>query len=159
MGQIKGESNDSCHLLPCINVTGSGLNERFITHLHMTLKESQGLNNGLAVLDIHGTILNYNDIDQLLINILEEMYDKSSEGFPAKIDTKEKIGEHYHCFRTFRRTSDTQALNAGVMGYDVDIVNCWQKKEQAGTNMMNGPMKQHYADFELLIKPFKRHRE
>ena len=87
------------------------------------------------------------------------MYGENSASFPPEIDDNDKIGEFYHCFRTFRCTLDTQALNQGVKGEDIDIINRWTKKEKARSRAMSGPMKQNYADFDLLIKPFKPYGE
>ena len=85
------------------------------------------------------------------------MYNLDNTGFPAEIDEKEKILEYYHDFRTFRHTSDTRALDAGVAGDDIDVVNRWEKKEKAGTKKSGMAMKQHYADFQMLVQPFKRY--
>ena len=85
------------------------------------------------------------------------MYDCDPTGFPAEVDEKEKIVQFYHCFCTFRRTSDTRAIDTGVDGNNIDVINRWEKKERAGTKKPGMSMKQHYADFELLIQPFIRY--
>ena len=157
MGRVKGEVHDRCHLVPCVWATGSGIRVRDILSRHMKLKQQQDIVKGPAVSDLKGNVLKSTEIDDMLLEIIEEMYDESPDSFPAEIDSKEKLRDGYHCFRTFRRTSDTQALNAGVDGEDIDIVNRWAKKEKAGSRTMSQPMKQHYADFELLIEPFKRY--
>ena len=59
----------------------------------------------------------------MLIEILEDLYEDDPNEFLSEVNSKEKLGDAYHCFRTFRRTSDTQALNAEVGGEDIDIVN------------------------------------
>ena len=157
MGRVKGEVHDRCHLVPCVWTTGSGIPVREILLRHLDLKRRQGITRGPAISDVKGNILKSTEIDEMLLEILEEMYEEDPDGFPAEIDSKEKLGDGYHCFRTFRRTSDTRALNVGVDGVDIDIVNRWTKKEKAGSRTMSQPMKQHYADFELLIEPFKRY--
>ena len=157
MGRVKGETHDRCHLVPCVQVTGSGIEVRRILMRHLELKRSQGNINGPAISKVNGELYKSTEIDEMLIEILEELLDEDPNEFPAEVDTKDKLGDAYHCFRTYRRTSDTQALNAGVGGEDIDIVNRWAKKEKAGNRSMSQPMKQHYADFELLIEPFKRY--
>ena len=67
------------------------------------------------------------------------------------------IRERYQCFRSFRRASDTRALETKVDKDDVDIVNRWQTVEEAQGKRPSRPMRQHYAQFELLLGPFLRY--
>ena len=97
------------------------------------------------------------DIDDLLIEILEEIFDSRPNLFPPSIESKESIREFYHCFRTFRRTSDSRAIEQNVNQVDIDIVNRWQKLEKSKGRRPNQPMKLHYAEFQLLLKPFIRY--
>ena len=157
MGKIKEETNHRCHLLPCVTTTMSGINMKHVVMRHLRVKERQGLTSGPAISDVKGNILNSNDIDELLTELLEEMFEENCSTFPAEVDTKEKIQEFYHCYRTFRRSSDTQAMNMEVSGNDIDVINRWEKREKSGGKTTMGPMKQRYADFELLIKPFIRY--
>ena len=157
MGRVKGETQDRCHLVPCVPVTGSGIEVKRILLRQLELKRSQGNVSGPVISHVNGDIYKSSEIDEILIEILEEMFEEDPNGFPSEVDTKDKLMDAYHCFRTFRRTSDTQALNGEVSGDDIDIVNRWSKKEKAGSRTLSQPMKQHYADFELLIEPFKRY--
>ena len=157
MGRVKGENHDRCHLIPCVNETGSGIRVRNIVLRHMDFKRSLGQRVGPLISDLNGFLFEDKRIDDCLTELLEEMFELDSTGFPAEIDEKEKLPEFYQCFRTFRRTSDTRALDVGVDGNDIDIVNRWEKKEKAGTRKPGMEMKQHYADFQLLIQPFKRY--
>ena len=119
------------------------------------MKRGQGLAPGPAISKVGGEMLLSNNIDERLGELLEEMYEEDSSGFPNEVDSKEKIAEYCHCFRTFRRLLDTRAMNQGVSGTDVDVVSRWTKKERSGGKSVSGPMKHHYSDSELLIKPFK----
>ena len=157
MGRVKGETQDRCHLVPCVWSTGSGIPVRVVLTRHLELKRAQNIKFGPAILHEDATLMQSSEIDEMLLEVLEDMYNDNPNSFPGKIDSKEKLSDGYHCFRTFQRTSNTQALNAGVAGEDIDIVNRWTKKEKASSWNLNQPMKQHYADFELLIEPFKRY--
>ena len=77
--------------------------------------------------------------------------------FPPHIKTPTDIEERYHSYRTRRRTSDTRALEQAVDDKDIDAVNRWSDAEKSKKGKVNQPMKQHYAQIELLIKPFKRY--
>ena len=96
MGKIKGETNDRCHFLPCINVTGSGINAKHVILRHLELKKLQGLRTGPAISDRKGNILHSNNIDELLTELLEELFDEDSSSFPAEIQTRERTQESYH---------------------------------------------------------------
>ena len=72
------------------------------------------------------------------------------------METPEMIIESYKCFRTFRRTSDTRALEEKVDQTDIDIVNKWEHMGLMKRKTAQ-PMRQHYAQFELLVKPFIRY--
>ena len=86
---------------------------------------------------------------------LEEMFDKFKNFFPPDIKTRENLVEKYHCFRLFRRASDTRAMGMKVSVTDIETVNWWDKEEQARHNAKaTMPMRQHYAQLELLIEPF-----
>ena len=93
----------------------------------------------------------------MLVDILEELFIESRSLFPPNIPSKDRIREYYHCYRTFRRTSDTRAIEKGVAQTDIDIVNKWQKIEKAKGRRPKEPMRRHYAQTELLIGPFKRY--
>ena len=128
MVKIKGEKYDRCPLLPCRNTTRSGINVKYIFQRHLQLKGGQALTLGPAITDFKGKILHSNNIKEFLTEVLEEMFEEDSNIFPAKINTKEKIQESYHCFRTFWQSSNTQAINMGVKGDDIDVVNRREKR-------------------------------
>ena len=130
MGRVKGENHDRCHLIPCVNETGLEIRIKNIVRRHIDFKQDLGQRVGPAISDTNGTLFDHKRIDECLIKLLEEMYDRNNTGFPAEIDEKEKISEYYHCFRTFRRTSDTRALDAGVAGNDIDVVNRWERRKR-----------------------------
>ena len=70
------------------------------------------------------------------------------------MDTEEKLRDSYQCFWTFRRTSDTRALEKKVSELDMDIVNRWKAVETAAGRVPGWLMWQHYDQLELLLGPF-----
>jgi hypothetical protein len=78
----------------------------------LKLKTKQGISNGPAILDENGRILNASNIDQAMHEILKELLLQNQDLFPSFIKTKEDIKANYHAFRSFRRSSDTRALNS-----------------------------------------------
>ena len=53
--------------------------------------------------------------------------------------------------------SDTGPIQMDINKKDIDILNGWNQAEQTKGRSPNQPMKQHYAQIELLIAPFKRY--
>ena len=87
--------------------------------------------------------------------VLEEIFDEERELFPPDVKTKENLVENYHCFRLFRRASNTRVTEKKVSITDIETVNHWGKEERARHNTkLSMFMRQHYAQPELLIEPF-----
>ena len=94
------------------------------------------------------------DLDDMLQEILMDMFEDKRELFPDNIDGKDKVRKHYQCFRSFRRASNTRALEQKVATANIDIVNRWKKVEAGDRKRPGFTMQQHYAQFDLLLKPF-----
>ena len=120
------------------------------------LKSHQRLTTGPAISDNEGALISTKDLDKMLHEILVEIHASNRSLFPPFIETPEIIIESYKCFRTFRRTSDTRALEEKVEQTDIDIVNKWEHMGITRRKTFQ-PMRQHYAQFELLVKPFIRY--
>ena len=63
----------------------------------------------------------------------------------------------YHCFRSFRRASDTRALEAKVSTDDIKLVNRWSTSEKLEGRRPNQEMHFYYADIAQLEAPFLRY--
>ena len=91
--------------------------------------------------------------DDMMTEILENIFGHKPKLFPPHILSKEHIRERYHCFRTLQRTSDTRAIEMNLKTTDIDIVNKWRHAGKKSSQ----PMKQYYAQIKLLMGPFKRY--
>ena len=123
---------------------------------------------GPALTDYAGKTMSTNKIDQFFIECLSEIYSNDKSLFPVDIQRKLSIKEHdspstlklhYSCFRTFRRTSNTRAIEVQdrLKDDDIGIVNRWRAKEGAKGKRPNNKMRQHYAEIEVLLRPFLRY--
>jgi hypothetical protein len=157
MGKVKGEHHDRCHLLPCTLLTDSGIKPYQWIKLLIKVMQKQGLFNGPAISDEQGRVLNSSNIDQSMHEVLEELFIQQQDVFPSSIKSKDNVKANFHTFRSFRRSSDTRALNRGVRRDDIDIVSRWHQIDKADGNRPSFDMRHHYAQFELLIKPFLRY--
>ena len=157
LGKIKGETLDRSHLIPCINETSSGIQVKAVVKRLVKLKRTQGLRDGPAISDTLGRSYSTRELDTCLVGILEEVHEKQQNLFPPTISGKEQIRERYHCFRTWRKSSDNRSFEMDVDTKDIDVVNRWDELGNQEKKRPTGPMKQYYAQLDLLIAPFKRY--
>jgi hypothetical protein len=156
-GTIKGESNDRDHLLPCVPVTSSGVDVKVSLERLMALKARKGFLDGPAISDLDGRVYSTRDMSDSLAEVIEDLFETDRSLFPADILTKEVLRERYQAFRTFRRTSDTRAAEMNVGATDTDIVNRWQLVEGAKGRRAAMPMRLHYTQIDIILKPFLRY--
>lgn len=154
LGKRKGETTEDVHILPCVNVTKSKIPVKgIIRRLIRTKKEANCL-NGPAISNIKGEMLSVKNIDDMLIEILVHIYDNDRIAFPVDIINEIHIEQeykhlvmekYYSCFRTFRRTSDSRALENRNLLHDddIDIVNRWKTFENANGKRPSQIMRQH----------------
>jgi hypothetical protein len=157
LGKIKGESGDRAHLLPCVPKTSSGIKVREKLKRLLDFKKSIGHVTGPAISDMKGKIYSSRSLNDAFLEILEDLFETHRELFPSSIEDKETLRKRIQAYRTFRRTSDSIAIDEGVSQTDIDVVNRWQAVEKAKGSRPNRPMRQHYAELELLLRPFLRY--
>jgi hypothetical protein len=157
LGKIKGEHRDRCHLLPCVKTTDSGIDMIYWVNILINEHSKRQRTHGPAISDWEGSVLSTKVLDEQLVELLEEIFDDTPKLFPTSIQNKDEIHPSYQVFRSLRRSSDTRAIEQNVSKSDIDIVNRWHTVEAAKGNRPNLPMAQHYAQVELLLKPFLRY--
>ena len=163
-GKLKGEANKGHHLIPCINTTDSGIEIRKIVYRLVKQKALLGFTTGPAITDTKGKVYTSFDINTMMWDLLESIFEDDKTLFPSDIANKvsqakeprEILSELYACFRTFRRTSDSRALNnrSKLHNEDIEIVNRWRIVEKANGKRPNLSMKHNYADIQVLLEPF-----
>ena len=150
-GKTKGETHDRSHLFPCVNVTSSGVDVRRSVLRLLNLKARSNVQEGPAITDERGVMIDSKAIDDCLHEALKEILNDRPELFPKHIQTEEDIETFYHSYRTYRRTSTSRATNQGVARPDIDIVNRWTRIERAGGRKFSAVMAEHYTD--VLMTP------
>ena len=158
LGRLKGEHLDRQHHIPCTLVTSSGIRVEKVVERLVKEKELLGWVQGPAISNAKGEMFNASDLDSMLHELLDDLFERNKNIFPPDIKTKEDLIESYHCFRSFRRASDTRAMEKKVSVTDIEIVNRWGQEQRSKSNSkIHMPMRQHYAQPELLIEPFVRY--
>ena len=141
LGKLKGENNMSEHIVPCINVTKSGINVKYVIERAMNVKKDEGHQEGPLISDSKGYLLSSVDLDDMLHEVLTELFEEDKSVFPPSIKNIEEVVTEFRCNRTFRRTSATRALEEEVKGTDIDIVNRWEQKGNSKKKPNSQPMK------------------
>ena len=148
---------DRTHLLPCVPLTGSGVNVKTTIERLLLSKRQRGFKDGPAILDENGKIYRMKDLDNMLHDVMGSIFEDEKHLFPEDIKSMDDVCKFYQCFRSFRMASDTRALEMKVPSPDIDIVNRWRKVEAGGGRRPGFTMQQHYAQFDLLLQPFLRY--
>jgi len=157
LGKVKGEHHDLAHLIPCSVKTRSGIYVKMIIKRLLEENSRRGFTMGPGISDIKGAVWNSSIVNDMLHEILIEIFETNQNLFPRNILLKDQIIDKYQCFRSFRRGSDTRAIEQQVDDKDIDVVNRWRTVEEAQGKRPNRSMMHHYAELDQLINPFLRY--
>ena len=97
-------------------------------------------------------------MNEMLHEGLTEVWRINPKIFKDDILSGTDIEAKYDVFRSFRRGSDSRAMDQGVKQVDIDVVNRWKREERAGHRkpaFQN--LSQYYADVTILLGPFLRY--
>ena len=156
-GKIKGEHQERNHLFPCVACTSSGIDVKLAVRRCMDSKRYLGFVDGPLMCHANGTCMTSRDIDGLFHEVLEDTYDSKPSLFPSDIDSKETLRDRYHAFRSFRRSSDTRAIEKGVSQLDIEVINRWKFVKKSKGKRPKMKMSMHYAQVDELWEPFIRY--
>ena len=112
-----------------------------------------GRHGGPAITSWNGKIQTTAHLDGMLHYYLIEMLENNEE-FPFEIKLDDDICERLSVSRSMKRCSATRALNEGVLQSNIDVINRWHAAEEAQGKKPSRPMRQHYAEVNLLKEPF-----
>jgi len=158
LGKVKGELHAREHLLPCVSKTSSGIDVGLWMDWLNTIHELNQHLEGPAIADKDRKPLTSAKLDEILHDLLIEVWKVSPHLFPQKIRSIEDIKKWYSIFRSFRRASDSRAISEAISQDDIDIINRWQKLERAaGRKISHEHMRHYYADMHMLLPVFVRY--
>jgi hypothetical protein len=158
LGQVKGEHHRCQHLMYSVDVTSLGISVRKnISDLILVTRELQGWLSGPAICDKEGTQWTTAFANEILHELLCNMFDQDPSLFPSHIGSHGDIIAKFHVYHSFRRASDSRAFSKEVALADIRVVNRWQKVEKAKGQRLSYDMTQHYAQIDLLIDCFLRY--
>ena len=157
LGKVKGEHHDLAHLIPSSINTKSGIQVKKIIKRLLEEKRRRGFTMGPGISNVKGEVWNSSTVNDMLHEILIEIFETSQNLFPGNILIKDQIQDKYQNFRSFRRGSNTRAIEQRIDDKDIDVVNRWRTVEEAQGKRPNRSMMQHYAQLDQLIDPFLRY--
>ena len=154
-GILKGESVPMLHQLRSVPTTDSGVEVKLWRDRLIFVHEQAGRLEGPAICDKDGYLLSFSAMNELFWQVLEEIFIKDPHLFPKDIVSIEDISEKINIYRSLRRSSDSQAIKAGVSETDISIVSRWKRKQASKDKAPSDAMHINYAKQELLNECFK----
>ena len=151
-GILKGESVPMLHQLRSVPTTDSGVEVKLWRDRLIFVHEQAGRVEGPAICDKDGYLLSFSAMNELFWQVLEEIFIKDPHLFPKDIVL---VTEKINIYQSLRRSSDSQAIKAGVSETDISIVARWKKKQASKGKAPSGAMHINYAEQELLNECFK----
>jgi len=150
LGKVKGENHSRHHTLASVTRTSSGIPVHTWIDRLLAIHERRGRSDGPAFIDLRsGKQSSSASMTQKLRIALLDLYDEKPSLFPNNPATDEThIVERFSAFRSFRRGSNSRALQQRVPTEDIYLINRWSRKEKAKGARPTHPMHHHY--FEAL---------
>ena len=133
-------NNVKYHLVAVASECVSGIDNRWWMEKLIAVRLSEGCCSGPAFGDAQGVVARLSDYDSVLREFLKKVQDEPNELIADKDEMK-----NYSLFRSFRKTAQGRAREAGL-GPDVQsAMNRWTLKESARGRRPRWPMIEHYS--------------
>ncbi len=156
LGQVKGEHGEREYLLPMASTTRSGIKARSWMRRVIVVNQRCDRESGPALCDDNGTVLKSRDMNEVLHDLLGEIFVEHPAFFDSDIQSISDIEDKHSVCRSFCRGSDYLAIAMKVPSEDVKVVNRWSRKEASGTSKVSMDMTQCHADTHVLLPSFMR---
>jgi hypothetical protein len=154
LGRFKSEVSQKYHLMPIVLTTQTGLQPGMWIERMVAWYEAKGIIRGWVFRNFKtGEAARACDYEW---DILQEL-EKIQKDSPNIIDENVNVLEEYGVSRSFRRGSDTHALNQGVSVVDVERNNRWRSVEHAGSKKVVLRMIHHYEEVSQMLKSLLRY--
>ena len=105
---------DFTHLVPCITRTSLKIVLKKVLEKLMKIRAKLGYRDVPAISSIDGKVVDFNDIDSLMLEILGELLITELGLFPAFLKDVKDLHRFYQCFRTLRKKAVTRATESNM---------------------------------------------
>jgi hypothetical protein len=153
LGRFKMEVSEKYHLMPLVIRTETGLEPAKWIYRMLQWYDTVGITRGWVFRDKHSDRARASDFEWDILCELEIIQRESPHIIVASVD----VFEDYGVSRSFRRGSDTHAINQGVKMDDIERNNRWRTVEQAQGKAAKLRMIHHYADVRNMLKALLRY--
>ena len=153
VGRFKNEVGEQCHLIPLAATTASGLQPGRWMDRMLRFYDRQGIRHGPVFRTTEGKRAKAAAVEPTIMDVLEEI----QEADDGLILGSVVVRKDYGMARSFRRGSDSHAINMKVDSRDIDMNNRWRKFEAAQGRRPRLKMQQHYADVRLILPALLRY--
>jgi len=153
LGRFKTESGEKYHLMPLAWQSRSGLQPSIWVERMLTWYEKRKVPQGPVFRTSVGQRAKPVAYQPLLHQLLLDIQEDRPDLIPRGID----VVEEYAVGRSFRRGSNTQAINQKVDERDIDLNNRWRRFEAARGRQPRLQMQQHYADVMQMLPALLRY--
>jgi hypothetical protein len=158
-GRFKGETGERCHLMPLANVTASGIEIRAAVNVLLAARtEMKVKRSSWAFVNQEGDKMKFSEMNEIILDQLEQVKEEDAERKLLGLETFD-VREDFSINRSFRRGSETHALNQKVPEVVINAQNRWKKIEAAKGRKAHFSMIENYSDILLLIPTMVRYSE
>ena len=119
------------------------------------LKEKWNLIRGFFFVNGKGNRLTLKDMEVDILDRIAAIQNK----YPELIGVRVDVYDEYRLSRSFRRGSNSEALNRGVKEEVIDRNNRWRKEERAGARKAKLKMRDHYTDVIVALKSYMQYSQ
>ena len=156
-GRFKGEAGERWYLMPLANATSSGIQIRSMIKILLAAREEMvEVSSFWAFVDKRGSKMSFSEMNDIVLEVLDSVKEKDNERNLLDLD-KFEIREDFSINRSFRRGSETHALNQKIPEPVINAQNRWKKIEAAKGRKAKFSMIENYADIALLIPTMIRY--
>jgi hypothetical protein len=149
-GRFKNEIGNKYHLMPLVLETATGLKPGMWIRrmLDWYAGESEPVVGGWVFVDDNKKRARASNYEWDILNEIENLHQEQPDLFADKT----KVFEEFGVSRSFRRGSNTHAVNQNVSKLDIEINNRWRSMENAGSRFARAQMIHHYSSLLQLLK-------
>lgn len=152
-GRFKNETSEKYHLMPLVPVTAKGLELLKWIKRMVTWYADIGQERGWVFRDENGEQAKSSYYEWDILCELENIQQES----PGIVGHHVNVFEEFGVSRSFRRGSDTHAINQGMDTTDIERNNRWRTEEKAKGRAVRLRMIHHYSEVEQLLPALLRY--
>ena len=150
-GRFKGEDGEGYHLVVVsARPTNSSLQLKPWLCRSIAWKANRGLVRGFLFVNDKGRRASLKEFEGEILGRIARVQSCYPRLIMSSIDAQEEYG----LSRSFRRGSNSEALNRGVSEAAIDRNNWWRKVDRAGARKAKLPMRDHYTEVLVALKRY-----